>query len=171
MSLKRPPKITVNVKGDIPEIVKVTPNFTSDGRTLLVMARPTEKTRGWTIDATNALSRDIKGKIVIDVIRGDLYPLKYSQDDEKKEIRKTIFPFMSLDDVKLFAQLDVFKAQFGKLMDALKNVSPLLWVILIMAIISLLVSIVSIVMLNGVGQAVNKIPLNWTITNPGGPSI
>jgi hypothetical protein len=159
MSNSKPKPITVNIKGDYPETRKVTPQFTSDGRTILAMEKTTETKVGWTIDITDSISYDIKGKRIIDVIRGDRYPIKYSPEDKEKLVKKTIFPFLSLDHIKEFADMEVFKKAVSGVKEQLAKLTPLIWIILILVIISLIMGAVNIYMANGITNAVGKIPI------------
>ena len=168
MPNSKPKPIIVNIKGDYPETRKVRPTFTSEGRTILVMEKTTETTVGWSIDVTDAISHDIKGKKLIDVIRGDRLPLKYGSIESKDPtVRKSMFPHMSIDDLKKFADVEVFKKAVSGLREQLGKLTPLMWIVLILSIIAVLVGCINIYMLNGVANAVAKIPL----PTPGPPSV
>lgn len=158
--MSKPKPITVNIKGDLPETRRVTPTITSEGRTLLVMEKTTDAKAGWTIDVTSAISHDIKGKMFIDVIRGDKYPIKYGTiEDKDPTIRKSMFPHMSIDDLRKFADLEVFKKIAAGVKEAIGKLTPLVWIILILSLVSVIVGCVSAYEAYQVGQAVAKIPI------------
>jgi len=162
----KPKPVTVNIKGDYNETRKVTPTFTSEGKTLLVMEHATENKVGWSIDVTGALDHDLKGHAVIDVIRGDRYPISYKTMDHDKSIRKAIFPFLSIDDVKQFADLEVFKKAVSGVREELKKLGPLLWIIMFVAAIGCIVGVVNIYMVSGLAHAVGRIPIPTPTPTP-----
>ena len=167
MKLNRPKAVIVNIKGDYPETRKVYPHLTSDGLTLLVMEPATENKAGWTIDITSAITHDIRGRAMIDVIRGDRYPIHYNTVDADKTIRKSIFPFLSLDHIKEYADLEVFKKAVTGVKEQLAKLTPLMWIIIICVVISLFIGLINLYMVNGVANTVSKIP----IPTPAPPSV
>lgn len=164
--MAKPKPVTVNIKGDYPEIRKVKPTFTSEGKTLLVMEHATENKVGWSIDITNAISHDIKGKAIIDVIRGDRYPIAYKTVDSDHSIRKEIFPFLSLDQIKQFADLEVFKKAVSGVREELKKLGPLIWITLFLVAISCLLAGINIYMANGLAGAIHRIPIPTPTPTP-----
>jgi hypothetical protein len=164
--MAKPKAITVNIKGDYPETRKVTPTFTSEGKTILVMKEATEITVGWSIDVTGAISRDIKGKQCIDVIRGDRFPIEYKTVDHDKTIRNSIFPFLSLDHIKEFADMEIFKKGVSNVRQALEKLTPLMWISLILIIIVAIMAGINIYMANNIINAVGKIPLPTPVRLP-----
>ena len=165
--MSKPKPVIVNIKGDYIETRKVKPTFTSEGKTILVMEQATPIKAGWSIDVTAAISHDFKGQAYIDVIRGDRYPIDYKTVDHDKTIRKEIFPFLSIDHIKEFADMEVFKKAVSGVREALGKLTPLMWIVLILSIIAVIVGCINIYMLNGVSNAVAKIP----IPTPKPPSV
>jgi len=155
----KPDAVTVNIKGDYPETRKVAPTFTSEGKTILVMEKATESRVGWSIDITGSISHDVKGKAIIDVIRGDRYPIAYKTVDHDSKIRTYIFPFLSLDEVKSFADLEVFKKAVSGVREQLSKLTPIMWVTLVLVMIACLMAGINIYMANGLANAVGKIPI------------
>jgi hypothetical protein len=162
-----PKPVTVNIKGDYPETRKVRPDFTSDGRTVLVMEKATDSTVGWSIDVSGLIKRSQNGKLLpIDVFRGERYPIEYEVQKGNTEERRKLMPVFSVDDYKKIGKFEIFKAEFGKLVDALNKLSPLLWVMLVLIIISAIMTGINIYMANGLANAVGKIPIPTATPTP-----
>jgi hypothetical protein len=137
------PKITVHVKSSLQDYkVKREVQVSSDGqRYYVTMTPPTSAKGGWELNIKDRVRKDKKG-FYCEAIEGQKEALKL--DIPNNELRGKEW---TTDDVKEFANLQIFKAHYSKLLgDLIAAVKPFLFVIIGLTIVAVIVSGVSIYM-------------------------
>jgi hypothetical protein len=119
-------QILVLIRGDPPdhEVTK-TAIRTSDGRIRVIMEPTLPNKAGWSFDATNSIRTMIRnGKQMqyVEVIYGARQAIQFDLKTNEVHLKP-----LNLDQFKELINMDIFKAVFGKLKEALA-LKPLLFV-------------------------------------------
>jgi hypothetical protein len=151
MFRKKAPTITVNVKQEPYDYsVKRKVFFSSDGqRTYVVMEKPTKTTVGWELDIQGKLRNSTKG-FYVDAVRGQKTAMLI--DVKNNEV---IGSKWNIDQIKEFADMNIFKARYGKMLaDLIAAIKPWLIVVIVISIIALAISGYSLYMLTKIPEQI-----------------
>jgi hypothetical protein len=128
------PTVRVYIKQDPKDtIVKRKLQYSSDGQKAFVIIDPPMKSRaGWTLDVTGCVRNSVRG-FYVEAIRGQQRALRLNIPENRFEDHA-----WTTDEIKQFAEMNVFKARYGKLLgDLINAIKPYLLILAVLVAISL----------------------------------
>ena len=149
------PTVTVQVKQDpIDYTVKRKVQFSSDGKkTFVTMEKPTKQNpAGWELNIGGKIRQNEKG-FYVEAIRGQKEALQLDIPQSK-----FIGHEWTTDEITNFANMNIFKARYGKLLgDLIAAIKPYLIVLAVVTIIAIAVSGYNAYVLSKIPQQVYEI--------------
>ncbi len=132
------PQILVRIRQDpVDTVVKRRIKKSSDGlKTYVEMEKQTKDKAGWTLDVTGCIRPTQKG-LAVDCFYGANHAIRYDVRGNKDEVLK-VSNDMSKDEIQHFANMQIFKAHYSKVLsDLISALKPYLIVLTITVVISI----------------------------------